>query len=121
MEEQESSRLGPNFLRRINLLRHVIFAQELLEILRDPLNDQAVEAPNVPDETDEPQDQAHKDRGIVEKPQTRKDGWMEILLGEFYNEEGDNEDVAMSFSEIKGRNYKSDLIVQGIKIRHPKK
>ncbi|KAL0918453.1 hypothetical protein M5K25_010462 [Dendrobium thyrsiflorum] len=121
MEEQEPSRRRPillrprfmqNFLRRANLL------QEPLEDLREPLNDQAVEAPNVPDE--QAQVQAQRDRGMVGIPQRRQDGWMEILLGEFYNEEGDDGDVTMSFSAIKGGNPKSGLIVQGIEIR-PKK
>ncbi|KAI0510240.1 hypothetical protein KFK09_010841 [Dendrobium nobile] len=103
------------------------FSVRLMEDLREPLNDPPVEAPDVPDDADEPQhdqlpdpnEQARRDRGMVLKPQTRQDGWMEILLGEFYNEEGDDGDVAMSFLALGG-NWKNGLIVQGIEIR-PKK
>ncbi|KAJ3693157.1 hypothetical protein LUZ60_012252 [Juncus effusus] len=53
-------------------------------------------------------------------PSLRRDGWMEIELGEFYNE-GENNDengeVEMSFMEVKGRHCKRGLIVQGIEIR----
>ncbi|KAI0510237.1 hypothetical protein KFK09_010838 [Dendrobium nobile] len=90
----------------------------LLEDLQDPLNDQAIEAPNVPDE---PEDQAQRDHGMVGKPQTRQDGWMEILLGEFFNEEGDDGVVTMILSEMRGGSDKSGLIVQGIEIRPTKK
>ncbi|XP_020700850.2 F-box protein PP2-B10 isoform X2 [Dendrobium catenatum] len=128
MEEQESSRLRPILRRpRImwNILHHANLPQEPQEDLREPLNDPPVEAPDVPDDADEPQhdqlpdpnEQARRDRGMVLKPQTRQDGWMEILLGEFYNEEGDDGDVAMSLLEIKGGNWKNGLIVQGIEIR----
>ncbi|PKU62638.1 Putative F-box protein PP2-B2 [Dendrobium catenatum] len=124
MEEEQSSRLRPFFPRpgyMRNFLRHANLPQEPLEdLLVETPND-----PNVPDEADElqhdqwpdPNEQERRDRGMVGKPQTRWDGWMEILLGEFYNEEGDDRDVTMSFSEIKGGNYKSGLIVQGIEIR----
>lgn len=50
-------------------------------------------------------------------PYTRKDGWMEIVLGEFYYDEGDDGQVEMGFQEITNLNWKSGLIVEGIELR----
>ncbi|KAG6536227.1 putative F-box protein PP2-B12 [Zingiber officinale] len=47
----------------------------------------------------------------------RDDGWMEVAMGEFYNEEGEDGEVVMSFMDIKGGHWKRGLIVQGIEIR----
>uniref|UniRef100_A0A0D9VMI1 F-box domain-containing protein n=1 Tax=Leersia perrieri TaxID=77586 RepID=A0A0D9VMI1_9ORYZ len=56
----------------------------------------------------------------VEHPQKRDDSWIELKLGELYNEEGDDGEVCISLMETKGGNWKSGLVVQGIEIR-PKK
>ncbi|KAG1361503.1 F-box protein [Cocos nucifera] len=53
-------------------------------------------------------------------PQARADGWMEMEMGEFYNDEGEDGEVEMSFMEVEGGHWKSGLIIQGIEIR-PKK
>lgn len=45
----------------------------------------------------------------------RKDGWMEIELGEFYCDDGDEGEVEMVFQEH--RSYKGGLIVEGIELR----
>ncbi|KAK9062820.1 hypothetical protein SSX86_020010 [Deinandra increscens subsp. villosa] len=50
-------------------------------------------------------------------PKCRQDGWLEIELGEFYNEKGQEGEVDMSMMEVKGGNWKSGLIIQGIEIR----
>ncbi|KAK9062821.1 hypothetical protein SSX86_020011 [Deinandra increscens subsp. villosa] len=50
-------------------------------------------------------------------PKPRQDGWLEIELGEFYNEKGQEGEVDMSMMEVKGGNWKSGLIIQGIEIR----
>lgn len=49
----------------------------------------------------------------------REDGWMEVELGEYFVKGGED-DLEMSVMEVKGGNWKSGLIVQGIEIR-PKK
>lgn len=46
----------------------------------------------------------------------RKDGWLEIELGEFYNG-GSEKEVKMSLREVKGNHLKGGLIVEGIEIR----
>ncbi|KAL6591480.1 hypothetical protein ACP70R_049983 [Stipagrostis hirtigluma subsp. patula] len=56
----------------------------------------------------------------VRLPQKRADNWMEVELGEFYNEGGDDGEVSISLTETKGGHWKKGLIVQGIEIR-PKK
>ncbi|CAK9142187.1 unnamed protein product [Ilex paraguariensis] len=51
------------------------------------------------------------------RPQRRVDGWMEIKLGEFFNDHGDYGEVEMQFNEIKHGHWKSGLIVEGIELR----
>ncbi|KAF7081296.1 hypothetical protein CFC21_085253 [Triticum aestivum] len=53
----------------------------------------------------------------VALPQRRADGWMELELGEFLNEGGDDGEVSISLTETKSGKWKSGLIVQGIEIR----
>lgn len=42
---------------------------------------------------------------------------MEAEMGEFYNEDGEDEEVVMSWMEVKGGHWKKGLIVEGIEIR----
>lgn len=46
----------------------------------------------------------------------RKDGWVEIELGSFYND-GNYEEVNMSLKEVKGHHLKGGIIVEGIELR----
>ncbi|KAH7858143.1 hypothetical protein Vadar_020449 [Vaccinium darrowii] len=48
-------------------------------------------------------------------PQIRRDGWMEIELGKFHNDEGDDGEVEMRLREF--RQLKGGLIVEGIEVR----
>ncbi|TMW92040.1 hypothetical protein EJD97_013564 [Solanum chilense] len=50
-------------------------------------------------------------------PQKRVDGWMEIELGNFINDIGDDGDVEARLMEIKHLDGKCGLIVQGIEFR----
>ncbi|KAG5549074.1 hypothetical protein RHGRI_014444 [Rhododendron griersonianum] len=51
-------------------------------------------------------------------PRERGDGWLEIELGEFFNDGlDDHEDVRMSVKEVKGVQLKGGLIVEGIELR----
>eukprot|EP00268_Persea_americana_P050271 TRINITY_DN5450_c0_g1_i6.p1 TRINITY_DN5450_c0_g1~~TRINITY_DN5450_c0_g1_i6.p1 ORF type:complete len:293 (-),score=52.37 TRINITY_DN5450_c0_g1_i6:282-1160(-) len=50
-------------------------------------------------------------------PQVRSDGWMEIEMGEFFNDEGEEGDVEMTFKQTKDLGWKSGLIIQGMEIR----
>ncbi|TXG65184.1 hypothetical protein EZV62_006459 [Acer yangbiense] len=45
----------------------------------------------------------------------REDGWMEIELGEFFNGDDDQE-VKMSFKEVKSYHLKGGLIVEGVEL-----
>ena len=49
-------------------------------------------------------------------PKRREDGWLEIEIGEFFYEGGD-EELEMSVLEVKAGNWKCGLIIQGIDIR----
>ncbi|KAL5211645.1 hypothetical protein ABZP36_022492 [Zizania latifolia] len=53
----------------------------------------------------------------VTVPQRRADGWMELEMGEFFNEEGEDGEARFCLTEINGGNWKRGLIVQGIEIR----
>ncbi|KAL5212364.1 hypothetical protein ABZP36_023211 [Zizania latifolia] len=53
----------------------------------------------------------------VTVPQRRADGWMELEMGEFFNEEGEDGEACISLTETIGGNWKRGLIVQGIEIR----
>ncbi|XP_059652361.1 F-box protein PP2-B15 [Cornus florida] len=46
----------------------------------------------------------------------RRDGWLEIELGEFYND-GSEKEVKMSLREVKGEHLKGGIVVEGIEVR----
>ncbi|CAI9103463.1 OLC1v1001944C1 [Oldenlandia corymbosa var. corymbosa] len=46
----------------------------------------------------------------------RKDGWLELELGEFYHD-GNEKEVKMCLKEIYGQHIKGGLIVEGIELR----
>lgn len=54
--------------------------------------------------------------GNEETASERKDGWMEIKLGEFFTGEGD-EEVKMSLTETRGYHLKAGLVIEGIEVR----
>ncbi|KAL3523400.1 hypothetical protein ACH5RR_016234 [Cinchona calisaya] len=53
----------------------------------------------------------------VQYAKQRGDGWMEAKLGEIFINGGQDVELDMSLMEIKGGNWKSGLIVQGIEVR----
>nr|WOH22281.1 S-locus inhibitor protein [Solanum andreanum]WOH22319.1 S-locus inhibitor protein [Solanum brevicaule]WOH22386.1 S-locus inhibitor protein [Solanum hjertingii]WOH22398.1 S-locus inhibitor protein [Solanum hougasii]WOH22421.1 S-locus inhibitor protein [Solanum iopetalum]WOH22475.1 S-locus inhibitor protein [Solanum schenckii]WOH22482.1 S-locus inhibitor protein [Solanum stoloniferum]WOH22500.1 S-locus inhibitor protein [Solanum verrucosum] len=53
----------------------------------------------------------------VKRPRKRVDGWMEIELGNFINDTGDDGDVEARLMEITRLHGKGGLIVQGIEFR----
>ncbi|KAK8568883.1 hypothetical protein V6N13_106764 [Hibiscus sabdariffa] len=50
-------------------------------------------------------------------PKARGDGWLEIELGEFFNDGSADGELEMSVMEVRGGHWKGGLIVQGIEIR----
>ncbi|CAO2040252.1 unnamed protein product [Urochloa humidicola] len=56
----------------------------------------------------------------VTVPKKRADGWLEMEMGEFTSEEGEDGEVSISLMETRGGNWKKGLIVQGIEIRAKK-
>ncbi|KAL7177423.1 hypothetical protein ACSBR2_030730 [Camellia fascicularis] len=50
-------------------------------------------------------------------PRRRKDGWMEIELGEFFNERDNDREVEIKLMEHEHLNWKSGLIVEGIELQ----
>ncbi|KAL5068534.1 hypothetical protein RYX36_019421 [Vicia faba] len=67
-----------------------------------------VEAPVAPTESVE---------DMQKYPKDRADGWLEMELGEFFNEGGDDKEVEIGVYEVKGGGWKGGLVVQGIEIR----
>ncbi|CAI9780490.1 unnamed protein product [Fraxinus pennsylvanica] len=47
----------------------------------------------------------------------RRDGWMEIELGEYFNDNGDGGDIQMQLRETEKLEWKSGLIIEGIELR----
>ncbi|CAJ1976314.1 unnamed protein product [Sphenostylis stenocarpa] len=52
----------------------------------------------------------------LQRPNVRSDGWLEIEMGEFFNTTLEDE-VEMSVMEVRGGNWKSGLVVEGIELR----
>ncbi|XP_070057943.1 F-box protein PP2-B11-like [Nicotiana tomentosiformis] len=50
-------------------------------------------------------------------PHLRSDGWLEIKLGEFFNNLGEDGEVEMRLMEINNATSKSGIIVKGFDIR----
>ncbi|KAL6971101.1 hypothetical protein U1Q18_030783 [Sarracenia purpurea var. burkii] len=50
-------------------------------------------------------------------PETRKDGWSEIELGQFYNDGEEGGEVGIRLREVEILNWKSGLFVEGIELR----
>jgi hypothetical protein len=50
-------------------------------------------------------------------PRKRADGWMEVEMGEFFNEEGYDGEVSFILMDSRGGPMKDGLVVWGIEIR----
>lgn len=65
----------------------------------------------------------HADRQVPKEnarlPCKRQDGWMEIQLGEFYNDHSNDNDgeVEAALLETKAQNWKGGLVIEGIEFR----
>lgn len=55
--------------------------------------------------------------GERREPKGRDDGWMEIELGEFETREGEDDEVNMSLTEVKGYQLKGGIVIDGIEVR----
>ncbi|KAG7585500.1 Phloem protein 2-like [Arabidopsis thaliana x Arabidopsis arenosa] len=55
--------------------------------------------------------------GKRREPKGRDDGWMEIELGEFETREGEDGEVMMSLTEVKGYQLKGGIVIDGIEVR----
>ncbi|KAM4069709.1 hypothetical protein ACB094_12G110000 [Castanea mollissima] len=54
------------------------------------------------------------------RPKQRKDGWLEIELGQFFNEGGEDDELQVKLREPSNGAQKTGLIVEGIEIRPTK-
>ncbi|XP_010511252.1 PREDICTED: F-box protein VBF-like [Camelina sativa] len=55
--------------------------------------------------------------GKRREPKGRDDGWMEIELGEFETREGEDDEIIMSLTEVKGYQLKGGIVIDGVKVR----
>ncbi|KFK35520.1 hypothetical protein AALP_AA4G001600 [Arabis alpina] len=51
------------------------------------------------------------------EPKGRDNGWMEIELGEFETREGEDDEITMSLTEVKGYQLKGGIVIDGIEVR----
>ncbi|URE25955.1 F-box protein, partial [Musa troglodytarum] len=65
-------------------------------------------------------DDEEAEEGREGRMRSREDGWLEVELGEFYNDEGDEGEVEMRLIETDELQWKHGLILQGFEVR-PKK
>ncbi|XP_065637184.1 F-box protein PP2-B10 isoform X1 [Quercus suber] len=54
------------------------------------------------------------------RPKQREDGWLEIELGQFFNEGGEDDELQIKLMEVEAGTHKTGLIVEGIEIRPTK-
>lgn len=73
--------------------------------------------PNDDEDGDWDMNEGHDIPADVRVPHARNDGWMEIEMGEFFSENGDDGEVSMSYREVEILNWKGGLIVEGILVR----
>lgn len=53
----------------------------------------------------------------LQHPKERADEWLEVELGEFFNDGQEDKELEMGVYEIKSGDWKGGLLVQGIEIR----
>ncbi|URE25155.1 F-box protein [Musa troglodytarum] len=51
------------------------------------------------------------------KRKLRDDGWMEIELGDFYNDEGDKGEASIRLSQCEALHFKHGLLIEGLEFR----
>ncbi|RWW15592.1 hypothetical protein GW17_00020560 [Ensete ventricosum] len=67
-----------------------------------------------PEEEEEESDEEAAEEGTEgRRMRSREDGWLEVELGEFYIDEGDEGDVEMRLRETEELQWKHGLILQG--------
>nr|XP_029121210.1 putative F-box protein PP2-B8 [Elaeis guineensis] len=69
------------------------------------------------EDDDDSDDDASEEGWQQQRQCLRDDGWMEIKLGEFYNDEGNDGDVEIRLTETKALHWKNGLIIQGLEVR----
>ncbi|CAL9165438.1 unnamed protein product [Musa hybrid cultivar] len=66
------------------------------------------------DDGDDDEQEEEEEQG---KRKLRDDGWMEIDLGDFYNDEGDKGEVWIHLSECEALHFKHGLLIEGLEFR----
>ena len=61
-----------------------------------------------------------KKKNVCEREGEKREGWMEVELGDFFNVGGEKEkekEVEIGVYEVKSGGWKAGILVQGIEIR----
>ena len=66
------------------------------------------------DDGDDDEQEEEEEQG---KRKLRDDGWMEIDLGDFYNDEGDKGEVSIHLSQCEALHFKHGLLIEGLEFR----
>lgn len=64
----------------------------------------------------DPRSRVHR-KNVSIPPRTRKDGWLEIELAEYYNKEGEDRELGIGLKGVTYKKRQSGLIIQGLEIR----
>ncbi|URE33343.1 F-box protein [Musa troglodytarum] len=66
------------------------------------------------DDDDDDDKEEEEEKG---KKKLRDDGWMEIELGDFYNDEGDQGEVSINLKQVEALHFKHGLLIEGLEFR----
>ncbi|KAG6530816.1 F-box protein At2g02240-like isoform X2 [Zingiber officinale] len=69
----------------------------------------------------EPDDEEDDEEEEEKQIQLRGDGWLEMELGEIYNDQGDEGEIAIIFSDVEELHWKKGLVFAGFEIRPTKR
>ncbi|XP_042389408.1 putative F-box protein PP2-B12 [Zingiber officinale] len=69
----------------------------------------------------EPDDEEDEEEEEEKQIQLREDGWLEMVLGEIYNDQGDEGDIEIKFLDTEELHWKKGLVFAGFEIRPTKK
>ncbi|XP_074577717.1 putative F-box protein PP2-B12 [Curcuma longa] len=69
----------------------------------------------IPDDEEDDEDEVEK------QIQLREDGWLEMVLGEIYNDQGDEGDIEIKFLDIEELHWKKGLVFAGFEMRPTKR
>ncbi|XP_074576783.1 F-box protein At2g02240-like isoform X2 [Curcuma longa] len=68
-----------------------------------------------------PDDEEDDEEEVEKQIQLREDGWLEMVLGEIYNDQGDAGEIEIKFLDIEELHWKKGLVFAGFEMRPTKR